>query len=122
MHGPTGIFWASLTPFSLRVGYSGPLLAEGRRRRLAGTGWGSVTLSLRTTPHPLHTIFANILGAFLSETTMRPPNPRTGGAVPDAVVIGGVGAPYVNSGEVDIRDKSESQFRVKQRLIVLNMI
>ena len=36
---------------------------------------GSVALSLCTTAHPLHTRFANIFGASVPETTMRP-NPR----------------------------------------------
>jgi hypothetical protein len=41
-------------------------------------GLGSVALSLCTTAHPLYTGFANIFGASISETTMRP-NPRWGG-------------------------------------------
>jgi hypothetical protein len=44
----------------------------------AAVGPGSVSLSLRidcTTTRPLHTRFANIFGAAISEATMRP-NPR----------------------------------------------
>jgi hypothetical protein len=43
-----------------------------------GTGaevQGSVTLSLCTNVHPLQTIFTNIFGTSISETTMRP-NPK----------------------------------------------
>jgi hypothetical protein len=41
----------------------------------AGQRTGSVALSLRTTAHPLHTIFSNISSASIYELTMRP-NPR----------------------------------------------
>jgi hypothetical protein len=40
-------------------------------------GWGSVALSRCTAAHPLHIRFTNIIGASLSEATMRP-NPRSG--------------------------------------------
>jgi hypothetical protein len=48
-----------------------------RRTRTHSTGWtlGSVALSLCTTAYPIHTRFANIFGASISETTMRP-SPR----------------------------------------------
>jgi hypothetical protein len=64
MRGPTGIFWANITAFSLAdvMLFS----ADGAAR----LGW--VALSLCTAAHPFHARFSNIFGASVSETTMRP--------------------------------------------------
>ena len=44
MHGPTGIFWANLTPFSLQVFYNSEMIFEGRA--LCGNREGCPPVSL----------------------------------------------------------------------------
>ena len=84
MHGPTCIFWANLTPFSLQhVGTAFGFLTAAQNTALSvvligagglkdktgsyvamGCGEASVALSLSTTAHPLYTRFTNIFGAY----------------------------------------------------------
>jgi hypothetical protein len=67
-----------------------PVPAAGSARRTSATtssrtsgracpAAGSVALSLCTTAYPLYTRFANIFGASISETTMRPSPSSAGG-------------------------------------------
>ena len=55
-----------------------PGLALGPRHAGRAVSDGSVASSLCTSAHSLHTVFTNILGTSVSETTMRPdPSPTS---------------------------------------------
>ena len=69
---------------------------------------GSVALSLCTAAHPLHTGVANILGASISEATMRP-KPQANGD--DAVVLVKGGTVVDALGHVGTRPKGDSSPR-----------